>query len=130
MFLVHKYKMFEYFFNVKNKDMAHRQKFVVVSTVLSFLLILGLWVPFQVMRLRSMSEQGVVAENKNETVSPSPAVAGDTTAKTLPFLSGAEKYPTAAPTVSPDFEESAPLISEPSSELPEASPAVSDFPTL
>lgn len=134
--------MLSYFKNVKQKDIAHRQKFVVVSTALSFLLILGIWVPFQVMRLRSMTGKATVAENKVETVSPSPVVAGDNTTRNLPFLSGAETTPTASaspsptaqptltPAAIPDSEADIPLISSPSPESTMATPSASDFPTL
>jgi hypothetical protein len=134
--------MLEYFFNVKNRDIAHRQKFVVVSTALSFLLILGIWVPFQVMRLRSMAGKATVAENKVETVSPSPVVAGDNTTRNLPFLSGVGTIPAASAspssttkpiltsTVTPDSEADIPLLSSPSPESATATPSASDFPTL
>jgi len=131
LFLVRKYKMLEYFFNVKKRDIAHRQRFVVVSTALSFLLIMGLWVPFELMQLRSGTKKATVAENKVEEASPSPVVAGDATTRTLPFLSGAKTVPASTPTPSPDFEEDTPLINESlPTELPSASPVASDFPTL
>lgn len=132
--------MFEYFFNVKNRDIAHRQKFVIVGTTLSFLLILGIWIPFELMQLKSMAGKGVVAENKVEEASPSPVVAGDTTTRTLPFLSGAKTSPEASvsptvtsefiPTATPDSETDTPLINESSPEPVSATPATSDFPTL
>jgi hypothetical protein len=124
--------MFEYFFNVKKRDIAHRQKFVVVATALSFLLILGIWIPFELMQLKSMSGKGVVAENKVEEASPSPVVAGDTTTRTLPFLSGAKTSPevSPSPTASLDSGIDTPLINEPSPDPALASPVASDFPTL
>jgi hypothetical protein len=124
--------MFEYFSNVKKRDVAHRQKFVIVGTTLSFLLILGIWIPFELMQLKSMAGKGVVAENKVDEASPSPVVAGDTTTRTLPFLSGAKTSPEAfvSPTATPDFETDTPLINESSPEPVSATPATSDFPTL
>ena len=135
--------MLEYFFNVKHRDETHRQKFVVVSTAVSFLLILGIWIPFQMMRFRTMTGNETVAENKTEETNPSPVVAGDATTKPLPFLTGAvaspiaSTEPTLIPTVAPalTFTENSesqdtPLLVESSPEPVAATPVASDFPTL
>lgn len=140
--------MFEYFFNVRNKDIAHRQKFVVIGTSVSFLLILGAWIPFQLMQFKSGATKAI-AENKIETTSPSPVVAGDAIDTTkenkpsqpdLPFLTGVKNKTEATvspratveptPTATPDSEIDTPLIIESSPEPVSATPAASDFPTL
>jgi hypothetical protein len=134
--------MFNYLSEIKKRDEASKQRFVVIGTAISFVAIIGVWVPIRIAQWKTHGD-AVVAKTENvaPVVTSIPTVAGDEAVRVL--LGGSTEKTTATPVVS-----SKPLFANPvvtatpvvsgqfvpensiSEVAPEATPTSTDFPTL
>ncbi|MDO8511658.1 MAG: hypothetical protein Q7S57_00120 [bacterium] len=133
--------MFEYFSEIKNRDEFAKKRFVIVGTAISFIAIIGVWVPIRIAQWRTPGDATVA---KTEETAPlttaTPAVAGDSAIRI--FTNVASPKPTVAPVFITQPE--APLFAQPvvsvtPTSVPTATaealfeteaPTPTDFPTL
>ena len=135
--------MFTYFSEIKNKDNATKQRFVVVATAISFFAIVAIWVPIRIAQWRTPG--GATLANVKEAkpgATTDPAIAGDSVIRifTNVVLPKPTEKPVSTPlaplsvspvnSVVPSVEEL--FVSEKSTlEMsPEPTPSATDFPTL
>jgi hypothetical protein len=127
--------MFEYFSEIKHKDVATKQRFVVIGTVISFIAIIGVWVPIRIAQWKTPGDT-MVAKSE-PTAEPeaaaTPVVAGDAAIRI--FTNTATPKPTVTPTTQTEALFAQPVASVAPTVTPEAlfeteTPSPTDFPTL
>jgi len=127
-------EMFNYFSEIKKRDEATKQRFVVVATAISFIAIIAIWVPIRIAQWRTPGNATVA---KTEEVAPAttatPAVAGDDIMRIISGDSAVKATAVPVSSIEPLFTNpmaTAMPVTFDSEVVPEVVPAPTDFPTL
>lgn len=131
--------MFEYFSEIKQRDEAAKQRFVVVATAISFIAIVAIWVPIRIAQWKTPTDSTLAkTQSGNSVATASPAVAGDSAVRIFTNVATPKPAATAVATpAEPLFTSpvvtatpAANSVSSPEITAPEATPSATDFPTL